>query len=75
VLLKSGGHLMPRRNKLIVPGAEHAINEMKAEVANELGVKLGPDTTARENGSVGGEIGGQITKNLVAMALQNLANK
>jgi hypothetical protein len=66
---------MSRRNKLIVPGAQHAIDEMKSEIATELGIDLGPDTTARENGSVGGQMGGQITKNLVAMALQDLANK
>ena len=41
---------------------------MKAEIANEFGVQLGPDTTARQNGSVGGE----ITKRLVAMAQQQL---
>ena len=38
---------------------------MKAEIANEFGVNLGPDTTARQNGSVGGE----ITKRLVSEAL------
>ena len=35
------------RNKLVVPGAENAINQMKAEIANEFGVHLGPDATAR----------------------------
>ena len=28
------------RNKLVVPGAENAINQMKAEIANEFGVHL-----------------------------------
>lgn len=51
------------RNKLVVPGAQNAIDQMKYEIANEFGVHLGPDTTARENGSVGGE----ITKRLVEM--------
>lgn len=37
---------------------------MKYEIANELGVNLGPDATARQNGSVGGE----MTKRLVSMA-------
>jgi len=67
--------MMASRNKLVVPGAQNAIDEMKTEIATELGVELGPDTSSRENGSVGGQIGGQITKNLVAMALQDLANK
>ena len=44
------------RNKLVVPGAKNAIDQMKYEIANEFGVNLGPDTTARATGSVGGEI-------------------
>ena len=51
-------------NKLVVPGAKEALNNMKAEIAAEYGVNLGPDATARQNGSVGGE----ITKRLVAQA-------
>jgi len=58
-------------NNLVVPGAEAAINNMKAEIANEFGVNLGPDTTSRQNGSVGGE----ITKRLVAQAQQQLSQK
>lgn len=50
-------------NKLVVPGAKNAIDQMKYEIANEFGVTLGPDATARANGSVGGE----ITKRLVQM--------
>ena len=38
---------------------------MKAEIANEFGVNLGPDATARQNGQVGGE----ITRRLVSQAL------
>ena len=41
---------------------------MKYEIANELGVSLGADTTARANGSVGGE----ITKRLVKMGESQL---
>ena len=41
---------------------------MKFEIASEFGVHLGPDTTSRANGSVGGE----ITKRLVQMAEQSL---
>ena len=43
-------------NRLVVPGAKQAIEQMKYEIANELGVKMGPDATSRANGSVGGEI-------------------
>ncbi|MFX3624171.1 MAG: small, acid-soluble spore protein, alpha/beta type [Ectobacillus sp.] len=56
------------RNKLAVPGAESALDQMKYEIAQEFGVSLGADATARANGSVGGE----ITKRLVAMAEQQL---
>ena len=55
-------------NNFVVPGAKQAIEKMKYEIANELGVNLGPDSTSRANGSVGGE----ITKRLVKMAEQNL---
>ena len=55
-------------NKLVVPGAQAAIDNMNAAIANESGAALGADTTARQNGSVGGE----ITKRLVAMAQQQL---
>jgi hypothetical protein len=44
---------------------------MKYEIAAEFGVTLGPDTTSRQNGSVGGE----ITKRLVQMAEQQLGGR
>ena len=56
-------------NKIVVPGAKQAIEKMKYEIANELGVNLGPDATSRANGSVGGE----ITKRLVQMGQQQLS--
>lgn len=55
-------------NQLLVPGAQQAIEQMKYEIAAEFGVNLGPDTTSRANGSVGGE----ITKRLVSMAQSQL---
>ena len=57
-------------SKLVVPGAKQAIEQMKYEIANELGVKMGPDATSRANGSVGGE----ITKRLVQMGEQQLGS-
>ncbi|WP_044642240.1 alpha/beta-type small acid-soluble spore protein [Risungbinella massiliensis] len=60
---RSGG-----RNRLLVQGAEQALGQLKFEIAQEFGVQLGPDTTSRANGSVGGE----ITKRLVALAEQSL---
>ncbi len=57
-------------NKLVVPGAQAAVDQMKYEIANEFGVNLGADATARQNGSVGGE----ITRRLVKMAQSNLGS-
>ena len=55
-------------NKLLVPGAQNAIDQMKYEIASEQGVQLGADATARQNGSVGGE----ITKRLVRQGMNQL---
>ena len=61
---------MASRNKSsMTPGAKQAIDKMKYEIANEFGDNLGPDATARANGSVGGE----ITKRLVNLG-QNKFN-
>ena len=57
-------------NKMVVPGAKQAIERMKYEIANEFGVNLGPDATARANGSVGGE----ITKRLVKLGQGQISN-
>lgn len=51
------------KNKMVAPSSKEAVSRMKYEIANELGVNLGPDATSRANGSVGGE----ITKRLVQM--------
>lgn len=59
------------RNKLLVPGADNVLDQMKQEIAGEFGVQLGADTTARANGSVGGE----MTKRLVAMGQEQLKNQ
>ena len=59
------------KNRLVVPGAQNAIDQMKYEIANEFGVNLGPDATARANGSVGGE----ITKRLVELGQNQMAGK
>lgn len=58
-----------KTNKMVVPGAKQAIEKMKYEIANELGVTMGPDSTSRANGSVGGE----ITRRLVQMGEQHMS--
>ena len=56
-------------SNLVVPGVQSALDQMKYEIASEFGVHLGPDATARANGSVGGE----ITKRLVQQAQSHLS--
>ncbi|MFA5604140.1 MAG: alpha/beta-type small acid-soluble spore protein [Bacilli bacterium] len=58
-------------NKLVVPGAKQALEQMKYEIAREFGVNLGPDTSSRMNGTVGGE----ITRRLVEKGQQQMSNK
>ncbi|MBJ8009625.1 alpha/beta-type small acid-soluble spore protein [Bacillus mycoides] len=58
-------------NEVLISVAASAIEQMKYEIARELGVTLGPDTSSRANGSVGGE----ITKRLVRMAEEQLTGE
>ena len=57
---------MSNNQKLVVPGSKQAIENLKYEVARELGIQLGADTTSRLNGTVGGE----MTKKLVQLGEQ-----
>ncbi len=63
-------------SKKVVPAAKAALNQMKLEIANEVGlanyesIDKG-NLTARQNGYVGG----YMTKKLVEMAEQQMAGK
>ena len=63
-------------NRKVVPEAKAALNQMKLEIANEIGL-ANYDTvdkgnlTARQNGYVGG----YMTKKLVELAEQQMAGK
>lgn len=63
-------------NTPVVSNAKNGLNNMKMEIANELGI-TGYDTmdkgnlTARQNGYVGG----YMTKRLVEMAEQQLSGR
>ncbi|SCY69122.1 alpha/beta-type small acid-soluble spore protein [Alkaliphilus peptidifermentans] len=64
------------RNNIVVPEARQALNQMKIEVANELGISNYDqidkgNLTARQNGYVGGT----ITKRLVEYAERTMGNK
>lgn len=58
-------------NKLVVNGSKQAIDNMKYEIARELGITLGADTSSRLNGTVGG----MMTKRLVKLGEEYIANK
>ncbi|MFD0617634.1 small, acid-soluble spore protein, alpha/beta type [Paenibacillus sp. GCM10027629] len=62
------------RNSLVVPQSSAALEQLKMEAAQELGVSIPSsgyygDVTSREAGS----LGGYITKRLVQIAEQSLA--
>lgn len=64
---------MTGRNNIVVPEARMALNQMKAEIASELGLSNYEtmdkgNLTARENGYVGG----YMTKRLVEQAQRNM---
>ena len=67
---------MASNNNPVKPNAKNGLNNMKTEIANELGIS-GYDTmdkgnlTARQNGYVGG----YMTKRLVEMAEQQLSGR
>ena len=54
---------MKSTNKLVVPGAQQALENLKYEIARELGITLGAEQTSRLNGTVGG----YMTKRLVEL--------
>lgn len=63
-------------NRQVVPEARAALNQMKLEIAGELGMSNYEtidkgNLTARQNGYVGG----YMTKKLVEMAEQQMAGK
>ena len=58
------------QNKLVVPGSKQALENLKYEIASELGIRLGADQTSRLNGTVGGE----MTRRLVNLGKQYYAN-
>lgn len=63
-------------NKILIPEAKQALNQMKLEIANELGLANYDsmdkgNLSSRDNGYVGGS----MTRNLVAMGQNKLAGK
>lgn len=59
---------MTTSNNPVAPGAGKGLDQLKYEIANEIGATLGGDRTSRENGTVGG----YMTKRMVQFAEQQL---
>lgn len=64
------------RNRILVPQAKNALQNMKMEAAQSLGVQVPADgyygnVTSRDAGS----LGGYITKNLVRIAEQQMSGQ
>lgn len=63
-------------NRIVVPEAREALNQLKLEIANELGLSNYDsidkgNLSSRQNGYVGG----YMTKSLVELAQRQLAGK
>lgn len=57
-------------NKLVVPSSKKALDNLKYEIAKELGITLGADQSSRLNGTVGGE----MTRRLVELGQRYYCN-
>ncbi len=67
---------MPNNNQLVVPQANQALDQMKYEIAQSLGIAFSQDGY---HGDIltrdAGRIGGNITRQLVQIAEQQLAGQ
>jgi hypothetical protein len=66
---------MPTRNQLVVQQARGALEQLKIEVAQQLGIPLDPayngDKATRDMGA----IGGNMVRRLIQIAEQQLAGR
>lgn len=67
---------MANRNKVLVPEARQALNQMKLEIANELGITNYNGIDKGELPSrVNGYVGGNMVKKLVQQAQSQMAGR
>lgn len=62
-------------NKIINSNLKRALNQMKMEITNELGIEIdipGGNKTSYENGKKGGDLGGLMSKQLADMGKEEL---
>ncbi|MGI6372788.1 MAG: small, acid-soluble spore protein, alpha/beta type [Caldicoprobacterales bacterium] len=67
--------ILPTSNQKVVPAARDALNNMKFEIANEIGINLKPGYNGDLTAKQAGHIGGQMTRRLVAMAQQQMSGQ
>lgn len=60
---------MSNKNNIEVPEAKKALNNMKNEIASELGIDLKSENLTAKDA---GRVGGQMTKKLIEKAEQNM---
>ena len=67
---------MANNNRIVVPEARQALNQLKLEIANELGIE-NYDSIDKGNlpSRANGYVGGYMVKNLVASAQRQMAGK
>ena len=67
---------MANKNKIVVPEARQALDQLKLEIANELGID---NYNSIDKGNlpsrVNGYVGGYMVKKLVETAQNQMANK
>ena len=67
---------MPNTNKPVVEGATNALDQLKYEIANEIGI---PNYATIDKGDLpakaNGKIGGTMTKRLIQYAEQAMINR
>jgi len=73
---------MARNNRILVPEAREELNDLKRQVQAKQGYSAKNaddgyqgDLTARQAGSKGGRIGGQMVHDLIQIAEQSLDQK
>ena len=62
-------------NKINVPEARQAMNSMKQEVANELGITLNQGYNGNLSSREAGYIGGNMVKKMIEAQEKHMSNK
>jgi len=72
---QSGSGSSNRSNRVVVPQAKGALNQMKYEIASELGINLKQGYNGDLPSRQAGYIGGYMTKRLIEQAERAMSNQ